>query len=245
MITRAAFDNCLIRVVSLAAVRTGVAIFLLGAALAQSAEPDLVNIQSVDPTILVDLRYAGTDNIVQRALYPPNMPALLRPSVAKKVANAQNILRPYGYGLKIWDAYRPKAAHEQLWQVAKNTAYVADPGQGRGSLHTWGVAVDATLVDLEGKEVKMPTDFDEFTPAAMLRYQGSDKIVRRNLRTLQAAMARSGFYGVRTEWWHFVVKDWQKYRAIPEIALIKERLEDGGSTANPPARGERRAPPIR
>ena len=179
------------------------------AAVAQRAEAALVDVRSVDPTIAVELRYAGTRNIARRALYPENLPALVRPSVARKLAIAQGLLRERGYGLKIWDAYRPKAVHEQLWQLSPNHKYVADPRTG-GSLHTRGVAVDATLVDDEGRDLVMPTDFDDFTPAATLYYRGSDPMIRRRLLTLQAAMARAGFYGLRTEWWHFVVKDWQK-----------------------------------
>lgn len=159
-------------------------------------------------------------NIAQRPLYPANMPALLRPAVAEKLAVAQKYLRERGYGLKIWDAYRPKAAHDQLWEFSRNTDYVADPSDGRGSLHTWGVAVDATLVSKDGRAVEMPTDFDSFTPAAMLAYKGGNPSVRRNLIRLQSAMAVAGFYGMRTEWWHFVDKDWQNYRAIPEVLIV-------------------------
>jgi len=178
-----------------------------------ASEPELVNIKAVAPSIHVELRYAGPRNIAGRPLYVSEMPALVRPEIAQQLAKAQEILRARGYGLKIWDAYRPKGAHEQLWQYSPNTDYVASPAEG-GSLHTWGVAVDATLVDAKGREVKMPTDFDDFTPAAMLRYAGPDATVRRNLRMLQSAMARAGFYGLRTEWWHFVSKSWQKYRAV-------------------------------
>lgn len=207
------------------------------------AEPaDLVNIRSVDSSIAVDLRYAGSRNIAQRALYPPNMPALVRPSVAQKLAAAQAYLRERGYGLKIWDAYRPKAAHDQLWAYSKNPDYVADPAVG-GSLHTWGVAVDATLVDAEGHDVEMPTDFDSFTPAAMLYYNGKNTVVQRNLRRLQAAMAIGGFYGMRNEWWHFVAKDWQSYRAIPEIMMVPRAVAN--SDAAVPSVGNQRVGPPR
>lgn len=191
----------------------------LRATAAEPVEPDLVDVRSVDPTIVVELRYAGTRNIAGRALYPLNTPALVRPSVARKLAYAQGLLRERGYGIKIWDAYRPHSAHEQLWRLSPNNKYVADPKTG-GSLHTWGVAVDATLVDLNGNEVAMPTDFDEFKPAATLYYAGSDQLVKRHLRLLQAALARAGFYGLRTEWWHFVVKDWKRYRKADPIELI-------------------------
>lgn len=184
-----------------------------------NAEPELVNIRSIDPTIAVELRYAGPRNVAQRALYRGSMPALVRPSVAARLMVAQRYLQGRGFRLKIWDAYRPKSAHDQLWQLSRNTDYVANPADGIGSLHTWGVAVDATLVTEDGREVTMPTDFDDFTPAAVLHYNGSDPTIRRNLHTLQRAMSLAGFYGMRTEWWHFVAKDWTKYRTISEVSV--------------------------
>ena len=71
-----------------------------------------------------------------------------------------------------------------------------------------------TLVDMAGNPVSMPTDFDDFRPAALWHYQGIDPNVRAHLRLLQSAMGGAGFYAVRTEWWHFVITDWQKY--LPE-----------------------------
>lgn len=198
--------------------RASCLLVVLTSGAAWAAEPELVNIRAVDPTILVELRYATPRNIARRPLYAPGMPALVRPEIAARLSKAQSYLQARGYGLKIWDAYRPKSAHAQLWQLSPNTDYVAKPQEG-GSLHTWGVAVDATMVDAKGHEVKMPTDFDDFTPAAMLIYAGADTKVRRNLRMLQSAMARANFYGMRTEWWHFVAKDWKSYRAVDDITL--------------------------
>lgn len=189
---------------------------------ASAAAAELVNVKAIDRTIEVELRYATSRNCTGRALYPANMPALLRPTVAAQLAVAQNYLQARGFKLKIWDAYRPKTAHEQLWQYLPNTDFVANPMDG-GSLHTWGVAVDATLVYANGHAVEMPTDFDEFTPAAMLRYTGASGSVREHLYTLQRAMGRAGFYGMRTEWWHFVSKDWQKYRAVGDSKLSAAR----------------------
>jgi len=186
----------------------------------QAAEPVLVDIQKLDPTIVVELRYASSRNVAGRPLYPPDMTAMVHPEIADRLMKAQSYLRGRGYRLKIWDAYRPKEAHEQLWRTYQNTDYVADPAAG-GSLHTWGIAVDATMVDTKGREVKMPTDFDDFTPAAMLYYKGSDEKVRRNLRTLQTAMARAGFYGLRTEWWHFVAKGWKNFQPSDGEILTK------------------------
>lgn len=174
----------------------------------------LVDIKSVDPTIVIDLRYGGPNNIAGRALYPPGTTALVRPEVAQRLGIAQKFLRRYNYALKIWDAYRPRSVQTQLWQASRNNDYVADPEAGAGSLHAWGVAVDATLTDTWNRPVRMPTDFDDFTPAAMWKYQGTDPAIRTHLHMLQIAMRDAGFYGLRSEWWHFTVENWQKY--LPE-----------------------------
>jgi len=194
---------------------------------AEEIERELVDIKSVVPSIVVDLRYAGTHNALHRALYPPSMPALTRPSVAKQLLAAQNLLRLYGYGLKIWDAYRPKSAQRQLWQFAHDQLYVANPDDGVGSLHTWGVAVDATLVDAFGRPVSMPTDFDDFTSAAVLHYHGTDPVIRSHLKLLQRAMGRNGFYGLRTEWWHFTAKDWKNYVRYQDVQVMGQPPKNG------------------
>ena len=207
------------------------AAFLAAEALgAEEIKFKLVDVRSIDASIVVELRYAGTHNAMHRPLYPPSMPALVRPGVGQQLAGAQKFLRSYKYGLKIWDAYRPKSVQSQLWQFAHNDLYVANPENGVGSLHTWGAAVDATLVDAWGRSVLMPTDFDEFTPAAMLRYPRMDSLIRSHLRLLQMAMGRNGFYGLRTEWWHFVAKNWKDYVPSPDVHKTEQasKVETNG-----------------
>ncbi|MEN3368462.1 MAG: zinc D-Ala-D-Ala dipeptidase [Verrucomicrobiota bacterium] len=148
---------------------------------------------------------------------------MVRASVAQRLAIAQKYLKAKGYGLKIWDAYRPATTQQQLWHATHNRSFVADPTGGVGSMHTRGAAVDATMVDSSGNEVAMPTDFDNFTPAAMIVYQGSDPVARSNLKLLQKAMAHAGFYGLRTEWWHFCAPDWKKYPQVPELQIEPEK----------------------
>jgi D-alanyl-D-alanine dipeptidase len=177
---------------------------------AQPAIP-LVDIKSVDPTIVIELRYGGSNNLTGHRLYPLGTCALVQPEVARRLATAQAFLKRYQYQLKIWDAYRPKSVQVQLWQAAHNNDYVADPGAGAGSLHSWGVAVDATLIDMWNRPVRMPSDFDDFTPAAMWHYLGVNPAIRDHVRLLQIAMRNAGFYGLRTEWWHFTIAEWQKY----------------------------------
>lgn len=182
---------------------------------ANAASP-LVDIRSVDPTIIVELRYAGRNNLVGRPLYPKGMCALARPEVASGLAKAQAFLRRYQFGLKIWDAYRPITVQEKLWELSHNSDYVANPETGVGSLHSWGVAIDVTLIDTWRRPVRMPSDFDDFTPAAMWRYLGPHRDVRAHVHLLQNAMHNGGFWGLRTEWWHFTIADWQKY--LPDQA---------------------------
>ncbi|MGZ4983260.1 MAG: M15 family metallopeptidase [Chthoniobacterales bacterium] len=210
---------------------TSTALFLCAAS---THAGDLVSVRNVDPSIKVELRYATTRNILRRPIYPPNMPALVRPSVADRLALAQAYLKERGLCLKIWDAYRPKSAHEQLWQFVPNSDFVANPADGTGSLHTWGVAVDATLVYANGQAVEMPTDFDEFTPGATLHYTGSKGAVGEHLHILQRAMAQAGFYGMRTEWWHFIASDWKDYAPIDETRNIVPQLPAPTSSSPPP-----------
>jgi D-alanyl-D-alanine dipeptidase len=93
--------------------------------------------------------------------------------------------------------------------------------------------VDATLVDAAGRDVPMPTDFDSFTPAALIDYKGRDQVVAADLRLLQKAMAHGGFYGLRTEWWHFCAPDWKRYEPVPEL---KFELSSRAESRDPVAR---------
>lgn len=88
---------------------------------------------------------------------PHGTHALARPEIASALAVAQSVLRRYQYGLKIWDAYRPIEVQAMLWQASHNSDYVANPEIGASSLHSWGIAVDATLVDSRTRDVPMPT----------------------------------------------------------------------------------------
>lgn len=197
-------------------------VLALGASGKTSDDAEFVDIKSVEPSIVVDLRYASSNNVAHRPLYPPGTPALVRASVARRLAVAQNYLRAKGYGLKIWDAYRTQSAQEKLWATTHNRSFVADPKEGRGSMHIRGVAVDATLVDAAGNEVPMPTDFDSFTPASVLQYQGNNATVRANLKLLQKAMAHGGFYGMPTEWWHFCAPDWKRFDPVPDFKFAAQ-----------------------
>jgi len=180
----------------------------------------LVDIKSADPTIVVELRYAGSKNAAGRALYPRDMRAKIRPELIPRLKAAQKFLRQFNYRLKIWDAYRPASAQKELWRLIGNDSYVANPDLGAGSLHSWGVAIDCTLTDLHNRDVRMPSDFDDFSPAALSQYAGQDRSIRSRLHLLQVGMAASGFYAFHNEWWHFTAKDWPKYLPPAEAERV-------------------------
>ena len=179
--------------------------------LSANADPVLVDVRSVDPTITVDLRYANRHNFLGHSLYPRGTHALVRPEIASALAEAQSFLRRYQYGLKIWDAYRPVAAQAMLWEASHNSDYVANPEIGAGSLHSWGIAVDATLVDSWNRPVSMPSDLDAFTPAATLRYTGPSLEILGHVRLLQWAMHQAGFWGIARNGGILPSPDWKKF----------------------------------
>jgi D-alanyl-D-alanine dipeptidase len=182
----------------------------------------LVDIEAAEPSIVVELRYAGPNNIAGHAIYPAGTRAFVQPDLIPRLKTAQKFLRQFDYRLKIWDAYRPPAAQRELWRAVRNDRFVANPDLAAGSLHSWAVAVDCTLADLHGADVQMPTDFDDFTPAAMSRYAGSNPLIRSRLQLLKVAMAGAGFYAYRNEWWHFTVKNWAKYLPPGEARRVVE-----------------------
>jgi len=177
----------------------------------------LVDIRTVNPNIRLDLRYATTNNFLKRKLYTVAKCAL-RVSVAQKLALVQTDLEKIGLGLKVYDCYRPFSVTKQMWEVWPDPNYVANPA--RGSRHNRGAAVDLTLVDRTGKELEMPTPYDDFTKKAHRDYNGGSRQSRKNRQLLEDAMKKQGFIGITTEWWHFDSEDWQKF-AILDISLTE------------------------
>lgn len=180
----------------------------------------MVDVAKEIPSIVIELRYATTRNVTGKPIYPPKARCLVRKSVAERLKKAQADLQSRKVGLKIWDAYRPAWAQQILWDSVRNPESVGEPARG-GSLHSYGAGVDVTLVDSKGRELPMPTDFDDFTPAASSRYRGKDPVVAINLRTLQTAMSRAGFWVLRDEWWHFVSEDVKSFAPV-EMPLSDE-----------------------
>lgn len=151
--------------------------------------------------IAIDIKYATTDNFTKKQIYKCGK-CFLRPEATEKIVKAHKILKEkYGYGLKMFDCYRPLPAQQRLWDVVPNADYVTPPS--KGSMHNKGLAVDLTIVDKDGKELDMGTPYDFFGKEAHTDNLSLPKQVLENRNILKSVMNEVGFNGIRTEWWHF------------------------------------------
>ncbi len=166
---------------------------------------DYVKVRDYIPDIVVDLRYATEDNFTGQVIYDFHE-AYLRYGTVLKLMKVQEQLKEQGYGLKIWDAYRPFYAQERLWEVYPNPAYVADPAKGKRG-HNLGNTIDITLVYSDGTEVPMPTGFDDFSTRADRDYSEIEEEPAANAMLLQETMYANGFTGYKGEWWDFTDTD--------------------------------------
>lgn len=174
-------------------------------------QPDIVELAKLDPTIKLDIRYATKNNFLGKAVYKQPRAFLQRPA-AEALARVNQALRKQGYGLVVFDGYRPWSVTKIFWDVTPEDRkiFVADPS--KGSRHNRGCAVDLSLVDLQtGAEVKMPSEYDEMTERAHINYECATPEAKHLRELLRAAMAAEGFAVYEPEWWHYDYKDWKEY----------------------------------
>jgi D-alanyl-D-alanine dipeptidase len=174
-------------------------------------QPELVELVKLDPTIKLDIRYATKNNFLGKAVYTQPRAFLQRPA-AEALVRINQSLRKEGYGLVVFDGYRPWSVTKVFWDVtpADKKIFVADPS--KGSRHNRGCAVDLSLFDLKtGIAVKMPSEYDEMTERAHIVYECATPEAKRLRELLRAAMAAEGFTVYEPEWWHYDYKDWKEY----------------------------------
>lgn len=174
-------------------------------------QPDLVELVKLDPTIKLDIRYATKNNFLGRPVYKEARAFLQRPA-AEALVRVHRALRTKGYGLLVFDGYRPWQVTKTLWVNTPNEKkmFVADPDIG--SRHNRGCAVDLTLFDLKtGKAVVMPSEYDEMTERSYADYTGSTPEATRMRSLLAAAMTAEGFLVFATEWWHYDFRGWKDF----------------------------------
>jgi D-alanyl-D-alanine dipeptidase len=177
---------------------------------------DLVELAGLTPGLQLDIRYAGTNNFMHRPMYPQARAFLQRPA-AEALARAHRALEPKGYGLLIFDGYRPWSVTKLFWDAAseaeRKVEFVANPK--KGSRHNRGCAVDLTLYDLKtGREAVMPSAYDEFSERAYPTYAGGTAEERTRRDLLRSAMEAEGFAVYNAEWWHFDFLQWTNYRIL-------------------------------
>jgi len=187
--------------------------------------PDLVEVVRLDKSIRLDIRYATADNFAGRAVYPEARAFLQRPA-ARALVRAHRALKKKGFGLVVFDAYRPWHVTKLFWDITPEDRkqFVADPA--RGSRHNRGCAVDLTLYELgTGRQVTMPSAYDDFTERAHVDYRGGTDEQRRLRGILRAALESAGFAVYEPEWWHYDFKDWREY---PILNTSFSEIEQGG-----------------
>lgn len=179
---------------------------------------DLVELIHIDPTLKLDIRYATNNNFVGRPVYKEAR-AFMQRDAAKALAVANKKLHEQGYGLLIFDGYRPWSITKLFWDITPEDKriFVADPKQG--SRHNRGCAVDLSMFDLTtGKEIEMTGAYDEMSERSFPYYTGGTDLQRNMRETLRTAMESSGFSVFEYEWWHFDYKDWRSYK-ISDISF--------------------------
>jgi D-alanyl-D-alanine dipeptidase len=173
----------------------------------------LVDIRDLDSSIVVHLLYATENNFVGEQMYKSLREAYLQVEAANKLVVAQQYLKQinHNYKLIVYDAARPQWAQEIMWNKVKNTPmkrYVASPQ--RISMHTYGVAVDVSILDKNNKELDMgtPVDFlgELAEPKNETKYLASGELTAKQIKNrelLRTIMKKAGFKGISNEWWHF------------------------------------------
>jgi D-alanyl-D-alanine dipeptidase len=172
---------------------------------------DLVDLAKLDPRIKLEIRYATRDNFLSTPVYTSARAFLQRPAAEAMLAAHRELMKQ-GYGLLIFDGYRPWYVTKIFWDATPvdKHEFVADPA--KGSRHNRGCAVDLTLYDLKtGREVEMTGGYDEMSERSYPHYAGGTAEQRARRDLLRAAMEKQGFTVFESEWWHFDYRDWRQY----------------------------------
>ena len=172
-------------------------------------KPDLVDLERIEG-MKFDIRYATENNFLSTKFYTSAKAYMQRPA-AETLGRVHKNLAEKGFGLLVFDAYRPWFVTKMFWDATpeKFHGFVADPS--KGSRHNRGCAVDLTLYDLKtGKPVEMVSGYDEFSDRAFPDYLGGTSRQRWHRDLLRQAIGTEGFTVYEEEWWHFDLKDWRR-----------------------------------
>jgi D-alanyl-D-alanine dipeptidase len=174
-------------------------------------QTDLVELKKIVPGVKLDVRYATKNNFTHRPVYTQARAFLQRPA-AEALVKVSEALKPMGYGLLVFDGYRPWAVTKIFWDITpdSNKRFVANPA--KGSRHNRGCAVDLSLYDLKtGKEIQMTGAYDEMSERSYPTYTGGTDKQRKMRDLLRTVMEAQNFKVNEFEWWHFDFNDWPSY----------------------------------
>lgn len=170
----------------------------------QATSAGLVDVRSVVPDAVIDLRYAAANNFVGAPLYPADARCLVHESMAAGLQTAADVLRRDGLRLVFWDCYRPHEVQVRMFAAVPNPNWVAKPADYAKS-HESGRSVDVSIADAHyGWLLDMGTDFDDFTPRSLAyATNGVSAAQQANRKRLRDAMSAGGLTPYSGEWWHF------------------------------------------
>ena len=178
----------------------------------------LVDVRTVVPDAVIDLRYATPNNFVGVPLYPADARCLVHESMAPGLAAAAAVLRSTGEALVFWDCYRPHDVQVRMFEAVPDPNWVARPGPYARS-HEAGRSVDVTIANADGP-VDMGTDFDDFTPRALAyATDGVSPAAQANRARLRDAMNAGGLTVYQGEWWHFDTNGADEKRPILNVPV--------------------------
>ena len=168
---------------------------------------NLVKLTDVNDDFIIDIKYATADNFTGAVVYTSNT-CYIDKNTAKRLVEAQKAAHKAGFKMKIWDAYRPVSAQKRFWELLPDNNFVAYPPDMSTmkefkNSHMNGQCVDVTLTDMDGKDVPMPSGFDDFTEKARLDCPQTTGQARKNGEFLRDIMVEAGFTPYEGEWWHF------------------------------------------
>ncbi|WP_417819420.1 D-alanyl-D-alanine dipeptidase [Terasakiella sp.] len=183
----------------------------------------LIEITEETHDVILDLKYATTDNFTDAPVYT-NPHCYLHEEAEELLRNAIVLAKPFGYRFRIFDAFRPSEAQWALWNHTPDPEFLADPR--RGSPHSRGAAIDVTLTDEHGNDLDMGTGFDAFTP---LSHHGNMEIsveAQKNRCLLMGIMTTAGWDFFRNEWWHYQLFNARRLPVFSDTTLPNPMMKN-------------------
>lgn len=181
----------------------------------------LVPVRPADFDVEIALAYATPENVTGQQIYR-HADCYLHPEATARLQRAIDLARPHGLRFKIFDAYRPVEGQWALWNAFPDPEFVADPR--KGGIHTRGIAIDLTLIDAQGRELDMGTEFDSFAPQAHHGRTDVSLEAQRNRFLLLGLMSAAGWDFYENEWWHYQLFKPRDYPVVDQKTLPRPMM---------------------